>query len=387
MAKGDRTAAEWRDDEDRETGVRFRQLTNYRGNTHHLYFTNPGWYRDGKSLLLHSDRGGDVNLYGIDLESGELTQLTDVPSAPPPETGVRGGCVNPRRDEAYFWRGPELRALDLVTFEERPLYTVPEGRVGGNTTVTADGRYVCTSLNDDLRGRFPLDLAHGYVGFYESWAAHPRSRIARIDVDRGGAEVVFEEDEWITHVNTSPGLPDVITFCHEGPWQHVEQRIWGLDVSRGRTWPIRPQAPGERVGHEYWFADGDHIGYQGWGTDGVHFYGSARYDDSDRVEVPFPHGSQHFHSNDFELIAGDGNRAHPYLLLWQRRNGSFAGPKVVLRHGSSTQSQHVHVHPRFSADGRQLAYTSDVAGYGNVYLVDTPGFEALPDAPEWQDQR
>jgi oligogalacturonide lyase len=40
------------------------------------------------------------------------------------------------------------------------------------------------------------------------------------------------------------------------------------------------------------------------------------------------------------------------------------------------------VHPRFSAKGDQVVFTTDVTGYGNVYLVDVPDFDQLPKIEE-----
>lgn len=102
-----------------------------------------------------------------------------------------------------------------------------------------------------------------YGGFKETWEARPRSQIIRVATDGSGTEVVFEENYWIGHVNTSPMQPDILTFCHEGPWDKVDNRIWGLDAGTGEVWKIRPTAEGEIVGHEYWFSDGVHIGYHG----------------------------------------------------------------------------------------------------------------------------
>ncbi|HEU5013744.1 MAG TPA: hypothetical protein VFT66_14565 [Roseiflexaceae bacterium] len=34
---------------------------------------------------------------------------------------------------------------------------------------------------------------------------------------------------------------------------------------------------------------------------------------------------------------------------------------------------------RFSSDGRQILFVSDMSGYGNLYLIDTPDFDALPE--------
>jgi hypothetical protein len=97
---------EWKSFTDSVSGVNVRQLTNYKGHSHHFYFTNPCWYAGGRNLLFGSDRQNRSNLFSIDLESGEITQLTDLESAPPPfETEFIFSCVNPTRDEAYL-RGP-----------------------------------------------------------------------------------------------------------------------------------------------------------------------------------------------------------------------------------------------------------------------------------------
>jgi oligogalacturonide lyase len=269
--------------------------------------------------------------------------------------------------------------MPLESLEERTLYGAPEGFMTNMTNVTADGRYVCALLFEGLSERFAVDLLHGYVGFEEYWAARPLSRIVRVDTGSGAAENVFEEDYWIGHANTSPALPNLLTFCHEGPWHRVDNRIWGLDLDSGQNWKIRPEPRGEAVGHEYWLADGERIGYHGTGLDGEHFYGSIRHDNTDRVEAPFPHGSTHFHSNDLSLIVGDGNRDAPRLLLWRYREGRFEGPRVALTHRGSFHTQILHVHPRFSPHGDQILFASDAGGYGNLHLVDTPDFDSLPE--------
>ena len=91
----------------------------------------------------------------------------------------------------------------------------------------------------------------------------PLSQVLSISVDTGQADVVWEERSWVGHINTSPTQPHLLTFCHEGPWNLVDCRIWGLDMNTGQAWKIRPTVPDESVGHEYWFKDGIHIGYHG----------------------------------------------------------------------------------------------------------------------------
>jgi len=382
MARGRTWPAEWREHEDAVTSVRVRQLTDYRGHSHHLYFTNPGWYDGGRRLLFGSDRENRTNLFGLDLETGAIEQLTDLEPVPPPhETQFLSVCVNPRREVAYFWYRRSLVALDLRTREAMPLWEAPEGFRRSMINCTADGRYVCAGLTEDLSDRFRIDYRRGYVGFRETWEARPLCRILRVAADGGEADCVWEEKAWIGHINTSPTRANLLTFCHEGPWDRVDNRIWGLDLETGRTWRIRPREAEESPGHEYWLADGEHIGYHGRYPDGGQFFGRIHYDNSDRIEFRTPHATGHMHSNDFRLIAGDGGREGGVVRLWRQEEGRIEGPRVLCEHRSSFHIQQTHVHPRFSPDGTQVLFTSDRSGYGNLYLVEVPAFESLPALP------
>lgn len=361
--------------QDPVSGATVHQLTNYKGHSNHFYFTYPCWYDKGRKIVFYSDRENRTNLFGVDLESGEITQLTDLD---PAKDRIGGLSKNPVRQEIYFYHGDTLMALDLASLDARPLYTRPEGYVGGSANATADGKYLCAGYREDLSDKILMDLGHGYVGFDECWEAHPHSMIAKIPIDGGPSEVVYEENYWLGHFNASPKLPNIVTFCHEGPWHKVENRIWGLDLDTGETWQIRPNAPGEAIGHEYWMQDGEHVGYHGRTPEGP-VYGSIRYDNADQVEVPFEGHCWHFHSTMLDLVVGDGDSDNPYLLLWRFRDGQFEGPKVLAWHRGSFHIQRVHLHPCFNAEGTQIVYTADPQGYGQVFVVDVPDFDSLPD--------
>ncbi len=380
MSQGTTRPAEARTFTDAASGVTVRQLTNYKGHSHHLYFTNPGWYDGGRRMLLGSDRQNRTNLFSLELATGEITQLTDLePLDAPHEVQFLTACVNPVRDEAYFRYGRQLRAIDLHSCQQRVLYEIPDGFVHSMANVTADGRYVCEGIYQDLSDRFRVDLLRGYVGFEQIHDAHPESRILRAAVDGSGVETVWQEDYWIGHVNTSPTQPHLLTFCHEGPWSKVDNRIWVLDMNTGKARMVRPREDKEVVGHEYWHADGVHLGYHGAWPDGRMFFGKIRYDNADRVEVAFPHTTGHIHSNDFSLIVGDGGKV---IRLWKWNGESFDGPRVLCEHYSSMNIQQAHPHPRFTPDGSQVVFTSDRSGYCNVHTVDVPAFESLPPVKE-----
>jgi oligogalacturonide lyase len=209
----------------------------------------------------------------------------------------------------------------------------------------------------------------------------PLSQVVQVAVDGSGSKVVWEENYWVGHVNTSPRHAHLLTFCHEGPWREVDNRIWGLNIETGDVWKIRPcEAEGEIVGHEYWHADGEMIGYHGYNADKQGFFGHIRYDNTDRIEVAFdttqfPSNHGHFYSNDIHMVVSD---VGPTIDLWRWTGQDYGKGRALCSHDSSFKTQQQHAHPRFSADASQVVFTGDVSGYGNVYLCDVPDFDRLP---------
>jgi len=378
---GDIWPSEMKVIKDRNTGVLIKQLTDYKGHSHHFYFTNPGWYAGGKKLLLSSARNNRTNLFGIDLSSYEIQQLTDLTPVPlPREIEFQRACLNPVKDEAYFFHDLSIISIDLKTLNQKTLLVLDSIWNISMTNCSADGRYLYFGVWEDMSDRFEVDLMRNYIGFEETWAAKPKSRIIRVATDGSGSEVIFEEDYWIGHINTSPTRSDLITFCHEGPWEKVDNRIWCMNVETKEIWQVRPRTEeGERVGHEYWFADGETIGYHGTRMDGSSFLGHVKYDNTDQTEVKFSKFTGHIHSNDRNLIVGDGGGD---IRLWKWNGTSYDGPRLLCKHNSTMHIQQSHPHPRFTDDGTRVIYTTDVSGYCNVCMVDVPDFETLPEIKE-----
>ena len=360
---------------DPDSGVTVTQLTDYKGHSHHFYFTNPGWYDNGRKMLFSSDRNNRTNLFSICMETGEIEQFTDLEPVPlSRELEFLRASMNPVHDEVYFWHDLKLLAFDLKSRTTRIIFELEPGWCVSMTNCSADGQYVLFGTWQDLSDKIPTDLLRGYVGFKEIWEAQPLSRIIRAAADGSSSEVVFEENYWIGHVNTSPTQPDILTFCHEGPWDKVDNRIWYLDTSTGKVWKIRSTGESEAVGHEYWFSDGIHIGYHGH-ANGKPMFGNIRFDSTEYHECFFSGHTGHIFSLDTALIVGDGNGV---IRVWKREGDTYAGPRVLCRHDSAMRIQQTHPHPRISPDNQYVVFTSDRSGYGNVYTVPLTQFESLP---------
>ncbi|WP_121741498.1 oligogalacturonate lyase family protein [Natronorubrum halophilum] len=365
--------------DDPETGASVTRLTSDpEADSRHLYFTEPGWDDDGRRLLFRSDRGGTRQLYSVALESGELTQLTDLPDD---ISGVTRIATEPT---ALFWCDERLVALDLETLAVTLLYELPDGYTGSIAAGTADGQRAVTALSEALDLERDPDDRERWIA--DRMDAGPHSKVISIPLSGGEPMVHVENDRWLNHVNASPTRPELVTYAEEGLWEDVD-RIRALDLETDETWVVRPTDADEAVGHEYWLADGETIGYHGWrgGRDDPDaFFGHVRYDGTDRREWPAPDLYTHFHSNTRNLVVGDGTyRGAPFDLLWSwdDEDGGYRTPRKLVAHGWSGDDD-VHPHSRLSPNGDRVVFDSSRAREGtdsDVYLVDVPDdLEELP---------
>ncbi|MBN1992861.1 MAG: oligogalacturonide lyase, partial [Anaerolineae bacterium] len=192
------------------------QLTNYLGHSHHFYFTDECWLKGGRSFIFKSDRENANNFFRYDLDTAIITQLTELQDVRP-----SSGYYSLANHALYYWAGQTLYELNMDTLAERAVYetTSPEVRPGRPAS-TADGQYICSTLVEYPPEDKPR-ISFSYSRFREFFKNPPFTQIARIEVSTGHADIILEDRRYMTHVNTSPALPDIMTYCHEGPWDWV----------------------------------------------------------------------------------------------------------------------------------------------------------------------
>ena len=77
MSIGVITPGEWTTLTDEATGRTLHRLTSAPANSYPLYYFIPSITPDNRYLVFHSERSGWVQLYRLDLASGEIGQLSD----------------------------------------------------------------------------------------------------------------------------------------------------------------------------------------------------------------------------------------------------------------------------------------------------------------------
>ncbi len=371
MALGEKFQSEAFFYTDDKTGAKLVRLTSGRYNSSHIYFTNNSLYDNYSKLVIISDRSGTPNYYSVDLNTYEITQVSDLPFVPFPDSRrLYEGIVDGKRNYLYFFLDDDLCRIDLMTYEMISVYKKPSDYEHHVVSCCDDSDYVYTSIY--CKAQCPTRIDEQTTPY----APKPHSQIIKAKYDGSGYKVILEDMNWIAHVNVSPTDQHKITFCHEGTWHCVDNRIWGMDTESGKVWAIK-DPDGATVGHEFWYSDGKRIGYHGH-LSGKRLFASCNFDGTPIQSTSFEGNTGQTFALDEKLIVGDGSAQGKYLRLWRLEGESYGAPRALCLHNCTFKTQSCHVHPRFFHDGKRVLFTSDKDGYEQVYIVDIGDFDSLP---------
>jgi oligogalacturonide lyase len=219
--------------------------------------------------------------------------------------------------------------------------------------------------------------------FDRIFQAHPPYDLFVVDLRTGGApRVINHEDTWLGHVLFSPADPNLLMFCHEGPW-HLVDRIWTIDARGGSPPRLmhRRTADREIAGHEFFSPAGRTIWFDLQVPRGVTFYLAGvdvRSGATRRYHMTRDQWSIHFNqSPDGLLFAGDGGDATQvahatdgrWIYLYRPAGDHLEAERLVnmQHHGYRPLEPNVH----FSPDGRWVIFRSDIEGQPQIYAVET----------------
>lgn len=385
---GDTWQSEIREFKDEKTGRTIRQLTTTDNNVH-LYFTENSFDSDKNEIIFVSDRasGEDkrpedaprYNIFRMDLDTGVITQLTDEPHS------VGGVTKTPDSRLIVYTTGKQIKALDTATGEISVVYAETGAFSVGAPSIAANRRYIAFTRNEKVEApRGP-----NYTGFKESFYRIKDGRVTLAYLNGDGAFDVYRDTHWLGHFQFCPDDSTLATFCHEGPWNLVTQRIWILDFVSREAKPCYRQEEYDSIGHEFWTQD-SHIFFddRGPGHDGtitssrtqavatevpvnenamIPFVGLADRCGAIVRRVDMPFYCNHYHANpDNTILVGDD--VDDLVLI--DIAGDEAKLSVLCHHKTSWHTQSSHCHPTWSWDGTRILYASDFGGKVNIYLVE-----------------
>jgi len=384
MAKSDLVRLEYVDTIDSDTGVRVTRLTPPTVVCHRNYFYQKCFTNDGAKLLFAGEFDKNRNYYLLDLASEAAVQLTDGE-----RENTFGGFLSADDKYLYFVRAERnLIRVDLSDLSETVVYTVPSDWVGYGTWVANSD---CTKMvGIEIHASDNMALTD-WTKFAEMFHKKPRCRLIRIDLRTGAMNVIRDEKLWLGHPQYRPFDDQTVAYCHEGPHDLVDARMWFINEDGTNPRCGKAHEAGEACTHEFWVPDGSAMVYVSY-KKGDHDRWIRRLDPAtlaDRALTTMPPCSHLMSNRDGSLIVGDGTgtpidvadtKGHtiendPFLHLFDLKAGTT---RRIAKHSSSWKvlrgdRQVTHPHPSFTPDDKRVLYSTDAEGAPAIYLADVPG--------------
>ena len=383
MAKSSVIRLDYNETRDSDTGCSITRLTPKEITCHRNYFYQKCFTADSKKLIFSGEFDRNWNYYLLDIDHRLTTQLTEGPG-----DNTFGGFLSPDDHFLYFMRAERsFLRLDMSTLAEEVIYTVPEGWLGYGTWVANSACTKVAGIEMFQRDSIPLS---DWIKFGDQFQLKPLCRLIVVDMVKGKSRVLFEDRIWLGHPLYRPFDDHIISFCHEGPHDLVDSRIWFINEEGTNIRRAYEQKNGEYVTHEFWVGDGSRmifVSYQKGKHDRM--ICSIDPDTMKNREIMSMPPCSHIMSNfKGDLIVGDGSGTpqdvsdsesfgienDPFIYLFDLNNKSYCR---VAKHGSSWgvykgSRQVTHPHPSFSPDEQKVLFTSDREGKPAVYLGDLP---------------
>jgi oligogalacturonide lyase len=204
---------------------------------------------------------------------------------------------------------------------------------------------------------------------------------------------LLHSTDWVNHLLFSPSDPQLLMYCHEGPWQDVD-RIWTIhtDGTHNQLMHKRFMAM-EIAGHEFWGLDGDTIYYDLQTPRGEDFWlASINLNTGARTWYHLQRNewSIHFNVNKgATLFTGDGGDPGQvakasdgeWIYLFRpeiiknigQNDPNFINPAVLHAEKLVNMSKHNYTlepNVSFSPDGKMIIFRSNMFGPTYVFGVE-----------------
>lgn len=378
---------------DRDTDHRVRRLTGPQGNSRSFYFHNnpfiPGRAGEGDLMVYYGNLPDSTNdriftnrdnrqLFTLNLKTMEKVQVTRHPGR------IFGEIVGRDRKEVFYQSGDSVFSTHVETLETRLIYVFPDSVMGQVTTLNAEENLL--GGVSSLREKYEILRQYPRKGdfFTRIFEARIPHTLISIDVENGTLNEIFSDTAWLNHVQFSPTDPNLMMFCHEGPW-HLLDRIWTVDIRTGDARMMHKRTVHREIaGHEFFSPDGGTLWFDLQIPRGETFYLAGlnlATNTEKRYALTRDEWSVHFNiSPDQSLFAGDGGdstqvaraKRGKWLYLFRPDGDSLRSEKLVnMKHHDYDLEPNVH----FSPDGKWIVFRANFEGSVQVYAVEIAGNE------------
>jgi oligogalacturonide lyase len=366
---GKKMPNEWIDQDTKHKVVR---LTNKTGENASFYFHNNPFV--GNTMVFYStDSSSGKQLYRLDLDTKAVQQLTKF------NRPMSGEIVGVRSRKVFYQIGDSVLSTHIDSKATELLFVFPKDFRGTVTTLNADetllGGYYATEAEREIFRKNPAKSSYFNL-IYE--AKLPRT-LFTISLKTKQLTKLHTDTAWLNHVQFSSTDPNILMFCHEGPW-HKVNRIWTIDInSRNIQLMHKRSMDMEIAGHEFFSHDGKQIYFDLQMPRSVTFFLAAS-DVKTQKEIKYAmtrdEWSIHFNqSPDQRLFAGDGGDSGQvakakdgmWIYLFHPQGEKLVSERLVsMKHHNYRLEPNVH----FSPDGKWIIFRANFEGSSQVYAVE-----------------
>jgi oligogalacturonide lyase len=373
---------------DKDTHHKIIKLTRKEGSNYSFYFHNNPFI--GNKMVFYNsapqkkeDQAAKIEIsntstnrrqiYTVDLKTLAIEQLTNHPTA------MNGEIVSAKTGKVFYQVKDSIFSADVKTRKEELVYVFPSDFKASVTCVNADGTLLAGAKSSDeekeLFKKFPNKSSYFNI-IYE--AKLPRT-LFTIDIKSKQLNKLHTDSAWLNHVQFSAADPNLLMFCHEGPW-HKVNRIWTIDVKTKKITQIHKRIMDmEIAGHEWSSADGSIIWYDLQQPRSVTFFiegHNVKTGQKTKYELQRDEWSIHFNSTkDNKLFCGDGGdpgqvakaKDGMWIYLFTPNGNKFVSEKLVnMKNHKYSLEPNVH----FSPDEKWIIFRANFEGETNVYAVE-----------------
>lgn len=361
---------------DKDTGHKIIHLTSRKGENRSFYFHNnpflPILNGVNEKMIFSGKVNTDMQLFSVDLKTGKADQITN-------KKEVSGEIVSVKGREVFYQCGDSVFATGVENHKTRLIYVFADGMRGHITTLNADETLLAGALNSAEEAEILKNFPEKHDFFNRIYDAKLRRTLFTIPAKGGELKQIYSENAWLNHIQFSPTEPDLLMFCHEGPWHKVD-RIWTVNVNSGEPKLMHQRTvDGEIAGHEFFSPDGKRIWFDLQMPRSVTFFLSGSdltTGKEKRYEMTRNEWSIHFTvSPDQKLFAGDGGdpgqvaKAEDgmWIYLFTPDGDHFKSECLVnMKHHNYKLEPNVH----FSPDGKWIIFRANFEGQSNIYAVE-----------------
>lgn len=373
---------------DADTGHKIMRLTALGNDNRSFYFHNnpflPAKDNGGDIMIYYSSKqarlsdkwykGNELKqLFALNLKTLESKQLTHH------RTSIAGEIVGQKRREVFYQSNDTIFATNIDSGLERTVFVFPDTLPHpGITTLNADetllaGVYSVPEKDSILKHN--PKKSDFFRLIHEAKLPHT---IFTVNLETQALTTIHSDTAWLNHVQFSPRDPNLLMFCHEGPWHFVD-RIWTIDMHEKKPRLMHTRTvKNEIAGHEFFGPTGDTVWFDLQIPKGEQFYlagADAKTAGEKRYAMTRDEWSVHFTANpDQHQFAGDGGDS---TQVAKAKNGMWI--YLFHRHGDSLKSERLvnmkrhdydlepNVH--FSLDGKWIVFRANFEGSSQIYAV------------------